>query len=209
MLRFALLYLTFPWRSLVICVMCFPQPHNCTVLQVEMVFNLYLYVVCCTVIFNIQYVTFSSSPLRILIFFSSSRCTYIYGVFTALMSSQTLFMVDCIWCLLVKAHELRITVYTLNAGPIGVWVSSTCKDQLIFSDFLPVLYPYITSLYLFDLLFMPLDRMMGCILFLSCLFVCLSVVNFNLCCDFWTLRDRDFISGMHTQLIMPFQMTSQ
>ena len=40
-----------------------------------------------------------------------------------------------------------------------------------------------------------------------CLFVCLSVVNFNLCYNFWTVRDRDFIFGMHTPLIMPFQMT--
>ena len=49
------------------------------------------------------------------------------------------------------------------------------------------------------------------ILFLSCLFVylsvclsdSLSVVNFNLCYNFWTIRDRDFIFGMHTPLMMP------
>ena len=37
--------------------------------------------------------------------------------------------------------------------------------------------------------------------------VCLSVVNFNICYNFWTVRGRDFIFGMHTPLIMPFQMT--
>ena len=40
-----------------------------------------------------------------------------------------------------------------------------------------------------------------------CLSVCLSVVNFNLPYNFWTVRDRDFIFGMYTQLMMPFQMT--
>ena len=40
-----------------------------------------------------------------------------------------------------------------------------------------------------------------------CLFVCLSVVNFNLGYNFRTVRDRDFIFGMHTPLMMPFQMT--
>ena len=47
----------------------------------------------------------------------------------------------------------------------------------------------------------------GGILFLSCLSVCLSVVNFNLRYNFWTVRDRDFIFGMHTPLMTPFQMT--
>ena len=37
--------------------------------------------------------------------------------------------------------------------------------------------------------------------------VCLSVVNFNIHYNFWTVRDRDFIFGMHTQLMMPVQMT--
>ena len=49
------------------------------------------------------------------------------------------------------------------------------------------------------------DRIIGGILFLSCLSVCLSVVNFNLRYNFWTVRDRDFIFGMHTPLMMPFQ----
>ena len=40
-----------------------------------------------------------------------------------------------------------------------------------------------------------------------CLFVCLSVVNFNIRYNFWTVRGRDFIFGMHTPLMMPFQMT--
>ena len=33
-----------------------------------------------------------------------------------------------------------------------------------------------------------------------CLFVCLSVVNSILCFNFWTLRDKHFIFGMHTPL---------
>ena len=38
-----------------------------------------------------------------------------------------------------------------------------------------------------------------------CLSVCLSVVNFNIRYNLWTIRD--FIFGMHTPLMMPFQMT--
>ena len=45
------------------------------------------------------------------------------------------------------------------------------------------------------------------ILFLSGLSVYLSVVNFNICYNFWTVGDRDFICKMHSQLIIPFQMT--
>ena len=44
--------------------------------------------------------------------------------------------------------------------------------------------------------------MIGGILFLSCL----SVVNFNLRYNL-AVRDRDFIFGMHTPLMMPFQMS--
>ena len=35
----------------------------------------------------------------------------------------------------------------------------------------------------------------------------LSVANFNISYNFWTVRDRDFIFCMHTQLMMPFQIT--
>ena len=47
------------------------------------------------------------------------------------------------------------------------------------------------------------DRMIVGILFLVpsvCLFV-----NFNLRFTFWTVRDRDFIFGMHTPLMTPFK----
>ena len=59
---------------------------------------------------------------------------------------------------------------------------------------------------------MPPDRMIGAYCFCPvclfvCLSVCLSVVNFNLRYNIWTVRDRDFIFGMHTPLMMPFQMT--
>ena len=63
------------------------------------------------------------------------------------------------------------------------------------------------NIWRFLLVFMPPNRMIGGILFLSCLSVCLSVVNFNLRYNFWTVRDRDFIFGMHTPLMTPFQMT--
>ena len=42
-----------------------------------------------------------------------------------------------------------------------------------------------------------------------CLSACLSVVNFNLRYNFWTVKDRDFILSMHTPLMMPFQMTQK
>ena len=47
----------------------------------------------------------------------------------------------------------------------------------------------------------------GGVLFLSCLFVCLSVLNFNLRYNFWTVRGRDFIFGMHALLMVSFQIT--
>ena len=49
-------------------------------------------------------------------------------------------------------------------------------------------------------IFMSPDQMIRGILFLSCLSVWLPVVNFNLCNNFWTVRDKDFIFGMHTLL---------
>ena len=55
--------------------------------------------------------------------------------------------------------------------------------------------------------------MIGGILFLSYLFVCLfiflSVVNFYFCYNFLTVRERDFIFGMHTSLMTAFQMTTR
>ena len=53
---------------------------------------------------------------------------------------------------------------------------------------------------------MPVDRMIGGILFLSCLSVCLLVVNFNIRCKFLTIRDKDFIFGFHTALMIPIQI---
>ena len=40
----------------------------------------------------------------------------------------------------------------------------------------------------------------------SGLSVCLFVVTFNLCYNFWMVREWDFIFGMHTPLMMPFQI---
>ena len=47
--------------------------------------------------------------------------------------------------------------------------------------------------------------MIGAIFFCPvCLFVYLSVVKLYIHINFWTLGDKDFIFGMHTQLMMPF-----
>ena len=47
-----------------------------------------------------------------------------------------------------------------------------------------------------------------CVPFCLCVSVCLLPKIFNnLCHKFWTLRYRNFICGMDTQLIKPFQMT--
>ena len=54
--------------------------------------------------------------------------------------------------------------------------------------------------------FMPPDRMIGGIL-VFVLSVFNFYFNFNLSYNFWTLRDRDLIFGMHTPLMMPFQIT--
>ena len=48
-------------------------------------------------------------------------------------------------------------------------------------------------------IFMPSHWRIRGILFLSCLFV-------NICYNFWTARDRDYIFGIHSQLMTPFQM---
>ena len=58
-------------------------------------------------------------------------------------------------------------------------------------------------------IFMPLDRMIRGILFLSCLFVCLFVWHCQLYHSLllWSVRNRGFIFGMHTQIMTPFQMT--
>ena len=60
--------------------------------------------------------------------------------------------------------------------------------------------------YTFRNLFMPPNRMIEGILILSCLFVCLAVVNFYLRYNFWTVRGKDVIFGMRTPLMRPFQM---
>ena len=77
-----------------------------------------------------------------------------------------------------------------------------------------ILKPVRSVDYVIDKFFMPPDRMIWGILFLPvCLFVCLSlsvclsVVNFNHRYNFLTLRERDFIFGMHTIQMTPFQMT--
>ena len=55
--------------------------------------------------------------------------------------------------------------------------------------------------------FHPLIEWSGHIVFVlsACLFVCLSVVKFHLRYNFWTIRDRYFISGMRTSLMMPLK----
>ena len=90
-----------------------------------------------------------------------------------------------------------------------IWLSFTVLQIKFECRYFPSIFVGVMPL------FMPPDRMIGGILFLSCLsvclfvclFVCLSVVNFNLRYNFWTIRDRDFIFGMHTPLMTPFQVT--
>ena len=87
---------------------------------------------------------------------------------------------------------------------------SLCRVELV------VQFPARGSTQALLCLFMSPDRMIGAYCFCSvCLFVCLSVflfvcpsvVNFNLRFYFWTVRDRDFIFGMHTPLMMSLQIT--
>ena len=106
-----------------------------------------------------------------------------------------------------------------NASP--KWDRTRCTKIPIFIDFLPVQPDVPHSLYSINFIFMPPDRMIGAYCLCSriewsghivfvlsvCLSVCLFVVNFNLRYNIWTVRDRDFIFGMHTPLMMPFQMT--
>ena len=51
----------------------------------------------------------------------------------------------------------------------------------------------------------PLNSMTGGILFLSCLSACLSVVNFILHHNYWTMKDRDVIVCLNSPLIKPTQ----
>ena len=46
-----------------------------------------------------------------------------------------------------------------------------------------------------------------CFVLSVCLLACLSVVNFNLLFNFWTVRVRYFIFGIYTPLMMSFRMT--
>ena len=63
---------------------------------------------------------------------------------------------------------------------------------------------YIASIFIIP----PPHRIMGAYCFCTvCPFVYLTVVNFNLRYNFWTVWNRDFIFGMQTLLMMPFQMT--
>ena len=39
--------------------------------------------------------------------------------------------------------------------------------------------------------------------------VCLPVVNFNICYNFWTIREKDSVFGIHTPLMKPFTLTSR
>ena len=47
----------------------------------------------------------------------------------------------------------------------------------------------------------------GGIYFFICLCVCCKKNPFNLHHNFWTVRDRDFIFGIYTQLMKPFHLT--
>ena len=60
---------------------------------------------------------------------------------------------------------------------------------------------------IYSLIFMPLDRMIGGAVFVLSVCLCVLFVNFNLRYNFWTVRNWDFIFGMHTPLMTPYQIT--
>ena len=69
---------------------------------------------------------------------------------------------------------------------------------------------YLQQLFFFQLLFLSTFQAPGMqfgasSFFPVCLWLC-GKKNFNLCQNFWTIRDRDFIFGMYTQLKKPLQM---
>ena len=73
---------------------------------------------------------------------------------------------------------------------------------------------YLTrSMSLMVCFYMPPELILGHLVFVLSVTVCLSVSddsvakNFNLGHNFWIVKDRDFIFGMHIQLVKPFQMT--
>ena len=115
-----------------------------------------------------------------------------------LVPRDTVYKPDPALCGVIHDH------YLLRPVVLSTWQHTqlgACPDK---STIIPESQVKFISIVYF---FMPPDRMIGGILFLSCLFVCLSVVNFNLRYNFCTLRDRNFIFGMHTPLMTPFQMT--
>ena len=93
-----------------------------------------------------------------------------------------------------------------NVRTIGLQCDNSIRRKLTYAK-----YPrnriwwYYTTLYIYAS--GSNDR--GHIIFVLSVFlsVWLSVVNFNIRYNFWTVRGRDFIFGMHISLMMPFQMT--
>ena len=86
------------------------------------------------------------------------------------------------------------------------------KKNLRFCSYFEVTNPYSKNHDSPPRIFMPRIEWSGAYCFCPvclfvCLSVCLSVVNFNIHYNFWTLRDRGFIFGVHTQLMVPFQVT--
>ena len=117
---------------------------------------------------------------------------------------------------IIQINFLSLTKHTQSLGTILISIyilkGNSCKQRantyilrhrVCFQmQFRTVLINYFRLPYSrgsFTVIFMPPNRMIGCILFLSCL----PVVNFNHRFNFWTVWDRVFIFGMYTPLMMP------
>ena len=94
----------------------------------------------------------------------------------------------------------RKVAQTENNG-LSLWLNANMNGQSVVRIF------RIKSNTQITIIFMPQEWNLGLLLFV--LSVCLSVANIilNLGHTFWTIRDRDFIFGKHTELMKPFRMT--
>ena len=106
----------------------------------------------------------------------------------------------------------RILSASWRAMEIGFWIGF--RKFLVFLDYMFFLTIYKSSQIFYcvsNAFYAPGSNDRGHVVFVLsvwlfvCLSVCLSVVNFNLHDNFWIVRDRDFIFGIHTSLMTPFQ----
>ena len=107
---------------------------------------------------------------------------------------NTLFIIWCAMMLLIIWCAMMLLI---------IW----CAMMLLIIWCAIILFSFVQSIENSEvcIIFIPPDRVIGSICFVLsvCLYVCLlSTSTFNI--NFWTERDRDFIFGMCTQLMIPF-----